>query len=373
MSRWERPPVLVVGGRSTSRRWCWSRCGRVADLPVGWFLVVAAVAALAGAAVAAVSRLRSWSVALTVAVAVGAILLLGWVVPPGFAAPPSQVPTTLADALLGTVTGWKDLITVDLPVGTYRNLLVPAIVVFLGGTLLGLRFAWSSRQVSQWPLRLWGDGVVRSRIRAHSHERSPRTWGPGFPRRWRRWSAPPRSSCRSCGSRGAPISSVVRRSAGRRSPPGCVSRAVGRLRTSGASPWRAECSPSPPWWPRLGPLAARGRRATCCGRAQARSSSSLARRVRCPSTARISRTNDRRCAVPHRGPRRGAGPHPDRHAHVVRRRALRALDVASSTADARFTRVPSRLAADGRSPSTSGSRSRQLDGIGCRRSVSSRR
>ena len=57
---------------------------------------------------------------------------------------PSQLPAALGDVLLGTVTGWKDLITVDLPVGSYRNLLVPALVVFLLGTLLGLRVAWKN-------------------------------------------------------------------------------------------------------------------------------------------------------------------------------------------------------------------------------------
>ena len=37
-------------------------------------------------------------------------------------------------ASAGVVLGWKDLVTVDLPVGSYRNLLVPALVVFLVGT-----------------------------------------------------------------------------------------------------------------------------------------------------------------------------------------------------------------------------------------------
>ncbi|QAY62165.1 transglutaminase [Xylanimonas allomyrinae] len=44
--------------------------------------------------------------------------------------------------LFGVVTAWKDLLTVDLPVGGYRNLLAPALVVFLAGALGGLTLAW---------------------------------------------------------------------------------------------------------------------------------------------------------------------------------------------------------------------------------------
>ena len=43
---------------------------------------------------------------------------------------------------MGTVLAWKDLVTVDLPVGSYRNLLVPALVVFLVGTCVLLLLSW---------------------------------------------------------------------------------------------------------------------------------------------------------------------------------------------------------------------------------------
>ena len=77
--------------------------------------------------------------------AAGAIVVLGVLVAvPSRWSDPSQLPAALGDVLLGTVTGWKDLITVDLPVGSYRNLLVPALVVFLLGTLVGLRLAWKN-------------------------------------------------------------------------------------------------------------------------------------------------------------------------------------------------------------------------------------
>ena len=50
--------------------------------------------------------------------------------------------------MTGAVTGWKDLVTVELPVGSYRNLLVPALVVFLVGTLIALRLAWLPARVA---------------------------------------------------------------------------------------------------------------------------------------------------------------------------------------------------------------------------------
>ena len=53
----------------------------------------------------------------------------------------------LADVGLGALFAWKDLVTVDLPVGTYRNLLVPALIVFLVGTCAGLLLSWRADRV----------------------------------------------------------------------------------------------------------------------------------------------------------------------------------------------------------------------------------
>ena len=55
----------------------------------------------------------------------------------GSAAPPDLL-RGLVELLAGAVLAWKDLVTVDLPVGSYRNLLVPALVVFLVGTCAAL-------------------------------------------------------------------------------------------------------------------------------------------------------------------------------------------------------------------------------------------
>jgi hypothetical protein len=56
--------------------------------------------------------------------------------------------TGLRELGTGAVLGWKDLLTVDLPVGSYRNLMVPALVVFLVGTCALLSLSWRQDQVS---------------------------------------------------------------------------------------------------------------------------------------------------------------------------------------------------------------------------------
>ncbi|GAA2986369.1 hypothetical protein JOD63_002285 [Microbacterium terrae] len=115
----------------------------------GGFVLLAVVCAVVGAGIAAVAqwrRWRGWSVAACLA---GAVLLLG--VPlavPSRLGAPAEILRGLGEVLSGLVLGWKDLITVQPPVGTYRNLLVPALVVFLVGTCVVLRLAWRVDRVA---------------------------------------------------------------------------------------------------------------------------------------------------------------------------------------------------------------------------------
>nr|WP_274635883.1 transglutaminase domain-containing protein [Microbacterium bovistercoris] len=105
------------------------------------FLLLAALAVLAAMVVSTAATLWRWPGWATVAAAGALFVVLGLTV----AVPPADAAgllTSLRDLLVGIVTGWKDLVTVDLPVGTYRNLLVPALVVFEWGTLAVLRLAW---------------------------------------------------------------------------------------------------------------------------------------------------------------------------------------------------------------------------------------
>lgn len=113
------------------------------------FLVLVVVASALGAGVAAlvtfVPTLRrggGWACAGLLA---ATLLVVG--VPlavPARMTDPAAFVQGLGELGAGLVVGWKDLLTVELPVGSYRNLLVPALVVFLVGTAVLLLLAWRS-------------------------------------------------------------------------------------------------------------------------------------------------------------------------------------------------------------------------------------
>jgi len=122
-------------------------------------VVLAVVATLAGLAIAGAAARWSWPAWLTAAVAAAALLVVGvpLAVPSarsggddGVAGALSGVLAGVLDVLFGVVTAWKDLVTVQLPVGEYRNLLVPALVVFLIGTLLSATLAWRSARAASF-------------------------------------------------------------------------------------------------------------------------------------------------------------------------------------------------------------------------------
>jgi hypothetical protein len=110
----------------------------------GSFVLLAVVATAVGAAVAVLARWRRWGGWTVAAVLAAAILILG--VPlavPSRLGGPLELVRGIGDVAVGAVFAWKDLVTVDLPVGSYRNLLVPALIVFLVGTCAALCLAWS--------------------------------------------------------------------------------------------------------------------------------------------------------------------------------------------------------------------------------------
>lgn len=107
----------------------------------GQFVVVVVCAVLVAVVIAAIAHRQLWSAAIAAAWAGGALVVLGLT---------TAVPLwrdgfwrSVSLFFAGLVTSWKDLVTVSLPVGEYRNLLVPVLVVFLVGTLAGLWLAWS--------------------------------------------------------------------------------------------------------------------------------------------------------------------------------------------------------------------------------------
>ncbi|MDU0344788.1 transglutaminase domain-containing protein [Microbacterium sp. KSW2-29] len=106
------------------------------------FVVLVVAASLAGAAVVALVAWRrgsGWALAAGL-VAAFTLLAVPLAVPSRLTSP-LDVLRGLGESYAGVVVAWKDLVTVDLPVGAYRNLLIPALVVFLVGTALVLALA----------------------------------------------------------------------------------------------------------------------------------------------------------------------------------------------------------------------------------------
>lgn len=120
-------------------------------------LVVGIVGGLLGMLVAVVSRVLRWNLLMSALVAAGVYVV---------AAAPLAVPSSLTsipafflgvrDAVLGVALGWKQILTLNPPLGEYQAVLVPLLVVMLSGsfaaTLLvleaGRRAAWAVAVVS---------------------------------------------------------------------------------------------------------------------------------------------------------------------------------------------------------------------------------
>lgn len=107
-------------------------------------IAVAAYAGVVGVGTAVVARLRRWPAWLHILV-VAALYLVG-VVPlavPSALSSPLGVLRGLLDGVTGIVLGWKQLLTLDLPVGQYQAVLVPVYALFLIGSAIAAALALS--------------------------------------------------------------------------------------------------------------------------------------------------------------------------------------------------------------------------------------
>ncbi|MEX1079359.1 MAG: transglutaminaseTgpA domain-containing protein [Homoserinimonas sp.] len=110
-------------------------------------VLLIAVSLLVGSAIVILGVLNRWSSAIVMLAAVAAYLLLG--VP---LAVPDQAfygvlptPDGMLSLLATTGVGWKQLVTITLPVGSFEALLVPALFLMLFGTVIGLSIALRAR------------------------------------------------------------------------------------------------------------------------------------------------------------------------------------------------------------------------------------
>ncbi len=143
------------------------------------FIVLVAVSAVVGAGIAAVAHRREWSAWLVAAALGGAILLLG--VPlavPSRLGGPAQLALGLREVAAGVALAWKDLVTVDLPVGSYRNLLVPALVIFLVGTCAALLLSWRTGRLAFLSVPVGFAMVSFGLFFGRTSVSAPLTWGP---------------------------------------------------------------------------------------------------------------------------------------------------------------------------------------------------
>lgn len=144
------PPRAVIATSTVATVVSWSIVA-VVLWPVyrdASYLVLALVAIASGVALALAGVLLRWPAVGMLVAAAATILVVG--VP--LAVPDRTVygvlpePGGLVDLIAGIALGWRQLITIDLPVGAYQALLVPALVLLLVGPLATLALSLRTRR-----------------------------------------------------------------------------------------------------------------------------------------------------------------------------------------------------------------------------------
>ena len=112
------------------------------------FIIMLAASVLVAAGISALGLWRGLSAFTIVLITIGAYLLLG--VPlavPAALGDLASLPASWIQFVTATVFGWKQLVTVTIPVGTYQALLVPAFFLVLFGTVAALSLSWRARRL----------------------------------------------------------------------------------------------------------------------------------------------------------------------------------------------------------------------------------
>ncbi|CAN5318430.1 transglutaminase-like domain-containing protein [soil metagenome] len=111
-------------------------------------IVLIAVALVVGSAIAILGAVFRWASPVMMLATILAFLVVGVPVAVPGKAQYGLLPTLdgLRDLVTGVALGWKQLLTISLPVGSYEALLVPALVLVLVTTVVGLTVALRARR-----------------------------------------------------------------------------------------------------------------------------------------------------------------------------------------------------------------------------------
>lgn len=110
-------------------------------------VIMVAVTTVAGSLVAVLGAVFRWSGPIVLGATIVAYLLLGVPLAIPRLAVNGFLPSLagLQELVVATATGWKQLLTISLPVGSYQSLLVPAFLVVLVTVVVALSVALRSR------------------------------------------------------------------------------------------------------------------------------------------------------------------------------------------------------------------------------------
>lgn len=127
--------------------------GVAASWPIyqtAWLFVPAAAGLLLGAGVAAAARRRSIITSVMLLFVVFVLTLVPVAVPSALAGGPESWLAGLFDGLAATVLGFKQVLTLTLPVGTYLTVMVPAYLVFVLTAFLTTTLALRARRFAPY-------------------------------------------------------------------------------------------------------------------------------------------------------------------------------------------------------------------------------
>lgn len=114
----------------------------------GWLWLVAGVALVLGAGIAWARERWQWSFPIFVCTVLGTFVLT--VVPVAVPQALTNGPLRgLGDGIAAIALGWKQLLTLTLPVGTYQTVLVPAYLVMFVSALL---IVFIAQRGGRWPV-----------------------------------------------------------------------------------------------------------------------------------------------------------------------------------------------------------------------------